>query len=134
MTPHSTTPPTIQGHVNVCRSVDPKFLIDLLGEELPNPRKEKTQVQRMWFKNGRQVAGQHGMRLGFVYDGINMPSIGIMVRLRWRVKTRHKFRIKRMKSCKRMTEYETRKMWNRCFLGRYEKTYLQQLRPSYLTF
>lgn len=48
--------------------------------------------------------------------------------------TRHKWRIKRMKSCKRMTEYETRKMWNRCFLGRYEKTYLQQLRPSYLTF
>jgi hypothetical protein len=106
MTPHSTTPPTIIGHVNVSKSVSPKLLMDLLGEELPNPRKEKTQVQRMWVKDGRQVTNVEGRRLSFVYDGINKPNIGIMVRLRWRVKTRHKWRIKRMKPNRRLTKHK----------------------------
>lgn len=106
MTPHNTTPPTIIGHVNACQSVWNQFLMDLLDEKLPNPRKEKTQIQRMWFKDGRQVTNVEGRRLSFVYDGINKPSIGIMVRLRWRVKTRHKFRIKRMKRTPRLTKHK----------------------------
>lgn len=106
MTPHSTTPPTIIGHVNVCQSVSPKLSMNLLDKLLPSPRKEKTQIQRIWFKNGRQVVGEHGMRFGFVYDGTNKQNIGIMVRLRWRVKTRHKFRIKRMKRTPRLTKHK----------------------------
>jgi hypothetical protein len=77
-------------HNNTCVEIDGKafqsvcnqFLMDLLGEELPNPRKQKTQVQRITIVEG------------------------IMVRLRWRVKTRHKWRIKRMKHNRRLTKHK----------------------------